>query len=630
MQSVYDARPPRLRMRMAGAAQGNLPRFLIVFMALILTAQICAAQGADSTILARVNGREIRGAEFIDRFSLTVYPQKSRLGNLASAKQQFLLSLIAEKLLADEARRRHIDQDPILRRKLAGAEAMFVRDKLYRDAVRAKVRFGDADLWKYYRKIRNEVEYQFLYGKRRSEMDNLRRLLDAGMGFDSLLAAQQGRDSAASAPVRRADEELLAAVQSLAPGEVSEVVAVSSGFYIVRRMPAMNEEQERAMFDQRKPEIARRYREELEVAAAKKFVRDLWKGKKSVIRKDLFSEIGLALKQHFTRLAKEQEGNLLSPGGDFFEDLRRRYEGREREAFYSIGKDTVSLREWLDRLEEQSIMLRRSDVASFPARYKSIVQDMIDQRLITREGYRRGLQNSPDVRGELLLWTENGLAQSLADDMAEQFIASDDSLWHYYLRNPRIFGPPLELKIVEILHAVPDTLERLRARIARGAPIRTLARDYSQRADARETEGEMGYFPITRYPEISRVALGMKIGELSPVVEHKEGYSIFTVADVRRKTDSTVSSIADIRSQIERRWKDGILQSRLSKLVYDLALKAQISVDQELLARTPATPAQMFTFRYLGFGGRIPAVPSVAPLAGPVWEALSRAGKINF
>lgn len=583
-------------------------------------------QTIDTTILARVGNRTISSTEFTTRFSLTIFPQKDVKRNLDAVKKEFLLSLIAEKLLAEEAHRKNVDQDAVLQMTMKNTQEMFMRDKLFRDEIRSKVKVSEKEIRIRFEKQLHEVEYQFLFSNSEQEITNLKSLLDQGMPFDSLLTAQRSEDKTVmnSGTASAVESELRKVIRRLTPGQISEPIRISSGFYIIRKMPELTAERKEELFLEQRRSIERILRSEKEYTATIKFVKSLWKGKRAIINKEHFAAIGRELKQDLERSAAADTSDILQPDPEAFAFLRDKFGMRIEEKFFSIDRDSVSVRNAIDRLELKSFIVKKNTVAEFPGTFKSIVQEIIDEYLITREAYRRRLQFSDEVKKEMAMWIDNGLAQSLIEDLWDQFIASDDSVWNFYLQNPRIFGSPLEIKIIEVLHSSRDTLQSLLKRIKKGESFVAIAMDYSERDGARERRGELGYFPITKYPEFGRPALAMQINDLSNIIKLSNAYSFFQLIGKRKKSDNTLTSIDEIRTQIEKKWRAGIKQSRFNKFVANLASKSSIQIFDDALKTLDVTPSQMFTIRYLGFGGKIPAAPSVMPLYQPVLEGLER------
>src|SRR5438093_1115469 len=96
------------------------------------------AAGKNSTV-GRAGEIFISKDEFIRRFEMLPAPNRHRRGRLEEEKLTFLYSLIAEKLLAQEAIDRRLDRDSAFLQSYSEVRKMLARDELYREEVSRKV-----------------------------------------------------------------------------------------------------------------------------------------------------------------------------------------------------------------------------------------------------------------------------------------------------------------------------------------------------------------------------------------------------------------------------------------------------------------------------------------------------------
>lgn len=588
-----------------------------------------AAQQPETGIVAHVGNRVVTASEFANRFALTIFPYKDAArspGRPDALKKEFLYSLIAEKLLAQEAQRRNIGSDERFIASKRFALEMCMRDKLYRGEIRSKVHISEKEIRDRFAAQRKKVEFQFLFTRSEAKIKKLRKLLDEGMSFDMLLAAEQTPidDAANSEETSNLESLLRKNIRSLNAGEISPPIKTDFGYYIVRKMPEGSIDGKEELFQKERRSIERKLRNEKEYARSINFVRSLWKGKKAVIQKERFAVIGRALKKDLADQSMRDSTDVFHPGLFVFDDLRKKFSIAIGEHFCLIHTDSITVKYFLDRLERKSFQIKRSELKNFPQIFRTITRDIIDEHLITREAYRRGLDSDEEVKSELARWSDNGLAQSFVNDVWEQFITNDDSVWNFYMHNAELFGPPLEVKIAEVFHDSIDTLQHVVKQLKHGASIRKMISYYSKRHDPDVVKRSEQYFPITQYPIIGRTAWRMNVNDQSEILKMQDGYSVYQLLDKRKINDSAISTYDELRTQITSRLKNSLQYKLTERLVTDLTKKASIEIHDHVLNAIQVEPMQMFTIRYLGFGGKIPAVPGVMPLYEAVMEGIGK------
>ncbi len=592
---------------------------------LYLLPLIAAAQVVpDDAVLATVGDEQITAGEFRARYALSVFPYKDQERLIPVIKVQFLYSLIAERLLMAEAKKRGFDAEDRFRRNSAMAREMFMRDRLYRDSVRSRVTVTPAEIHARFIEEQQRIQYDFLFNTRESEIRNLHRLLRSGIPFDTLLAEQQrataGNDQAALRETEM-DAAFRQHIDALAPGAVSEPLEGNDGWYLVRKMDYGDPFRSEFELQKRSRRIESQLRREKETAASVAFVGRLWRGREARFEETPYRVLGQALLEDYRAQARRDTSEVLLPRTAVFDSLRTVWALQLNDPFLRIGAWTLGIGDALDRLEASDLRLSAAEISSVPTLYRTRMHELADRFLLTNEAYALNLDQHPDVLRDMAMWAANGLAQMIPELLWEQFIASDDSLWNYYAAHADQFGSPVEVKIVEVLMQDETALQRLVERFRAGESLHALAAEFSERPGAAERNGELGFFPVTRHGLLGRTAFGLRIADAAGPLSTPEGYSFFQLVD-RRTPPRSVADWDMLRDSVTAAAREGIVRSKTDVLLRRLTTQEGISVNTALLKDIPVAPMQMFTIRALGFGGRIPAVPGVMPLYEAVMEGL--------
>jgi hypothetical protein len=612
-------------------------KIVLTILLLISPSMLVAQTLSDGEVLARVGGEEITVGEFRARYALGVFPYKDQERLTPVIKTQFLYSLIAERLLMVEARRLGFDAEDRFRRNRRLAAEMFMRDRLYRDSVRARIAVSEEEIRARFMEELERVQFDFLYSAKESDIRNLHRLLQGGIPFDTLLVEQQRAAGEGDHPAPRSDgidPAFRARIDALAPGAVSRPMQAADGWYLVRKMDYGNPIRSEYELQKRTHRIETQLRTEKEEVETIAFVRRLWNGKEARFEEEPYRMLAQALLEDYRTQARADTSDMLIASVAVFDSLRALWALRLEEPFLHISAkirdgDTppLGIGDALDRLQASDLRLAAKELAAFPALYRTRTRELADRYLLTREAYRLALDQHPDVQTDLAMWTANGLAQMMPELLWEQFIASDDSLWNYYVSRPDLFGPPVEVKIVEVLTQDDAVMQQVVDAFRDGASLHQLAVRYSARQGASDRNGELGFFPVTYYGGIGRTAFGLRIADAAGPINTADGQSFFQLVD-KRYPGKPIGDWRSLRDTASAVIRSGLVRSKTDALLRALASRGGISVNVELLNRVSVPSMQMFSIRSLGFGGRIPAVPAVAPLYEAVMEGMGMQGGV--
>jgi hypothetical protein len=280
--------------------------------------------------------------------------------------------------------------------------------------------------------------------------------------------------------------------------------------------------------------------------------------------------------------------------------------------FIELSNQPVTLKEFIQYFAFESFSVDTIDNNMIMGKLNLHIKRFIEHKLLSREGYRRGLQNSPEVQFQIKMWRSYYLSKVLRNEMLENIEVADDELLNYYQRKNKGFATT-EVKIIEVLTDDLDTMHTVLDKLKEGIDFRELALKYTIRGEAKINNGELGFFPVYEYGEIGRIAGGMELDDLYGPLKVPEGYSLFKLID-KRKEESEVSEDFD---KVKDNIKMDLKYQKFSKVIIDktieLANKYSVEINQELLESLEVTNTTAVFYRYLGFGGRIYAVPITIP-----------------
>jgi len=241
------------------------------------------------------------------------------------------------------------------------------------------------------------------------------------------------------------------------------------------------------------------------------------------------------------------------------------------------------------------------------------VKIFIEHELLSREGYKRGLQNLPEVQRYLKMWSSYYLSESLKKKITDEINITDEEAYKYYLEKNQDTTSNVEVKIIELLTEDLDVIKEVLDELNNGKEFRELAAKYTIREEAKKSNGELGFFPISEYGEIGQKAAEMKVGEMYGPIKVPEGYSLFELIDRKENNALASDSHDSVKDDVKFKLKQKKYSEEIINNTVELANKYDVQVDDENLSSVKVLNTTTVIYRYFGFGGKLLAVPMTTP-----------------
>ncbi|OQA69426.1 MAG: peptidylprolyl isomerase [Ignavibacteria bacterium ADurb.Bin266] len=562
----------------------------------------------DNSILARIGDKVITAQEFKARYELTPQLFRENKKIVKELKLEFLYSLIAEKLFSKYGDEIRLDTSASVKESLEYFEEMFVRDALYKKVIRERARSKADSLLSFYLANANNVQMIYIYSDNEEEIKNIHNLIKLGVSFDSLYSElKTDRNDSLVVSVGELDRSIEDQLFPLPDGSVSNPIRMDDGWYIFKILRRYNpvlykskgwendyKNSERIAIERAESEYYNIY--------TKEFFRDKEMRVNSKLLRIISSEIFSVL---ISRYSKEKSSTPYSLSIFDIPDIKKR-----------LGSDTLNLTIVDMGYKKYSvgnlISFLRFDILSVDRIINSYIFNALSNKLrkfteykmLADEGYRLGLQNSDEVKEQIQMWKDNYYMQLVASDFIDSANITDQEL-QAYLQNNKNFRTK-KVNIIQIFSESLETMEKILAEVESGKDFREIAEYYSSLNSTDNYEIESGYFSVTENREIGRIADQMKIGEIYGPVSVGNKFLIFKLIDV--KEDSVKISLA---ANEELRRELGYLKQHkaYNNFISNLAVKYDLKIFPDALNNIQVSSLQSIAYNYLGFGGRILAVP---------------------
>ncbi|MDD8017815.1 MAG: peptidylprolyl isomerase [Bacteroidota bacterium] len=569
-------------------------------------------KGKNITYVAKAGNIFISEREFVQRFELLPGFGRQRRSQLETAKAEFLYTMIAEKLLAQEAIARNYDKDTIVVQSLIAIRKKLSRDELYRNEISQKVKISDIDIIRGMARAQSLPLVSYLYFAKEEEAVFIRQQMKKSKDFDALKIDSTFHVLRDTATViwGDADPALEDAVYRLTSGEISPVIKAGSGFYIVK----VNEIRRNTEFSSLQPNVLRdrtvdiiRLRKERQ--RFNEFMGEIFKDKIGYSLPRTFIHLAKCLREVFYERGKENDGLFSS---QIMNEVEQRCKSFLNDSMTIVGNSAWTVGNVIDKLRNKYIQIDLKDSANIPNLLNDQMRELVQQELLEQESLRRGLDQQPAVREKMEMWREAILASFMKGIIRQKISASESEIYAFMKDSEHNVEVPM-VQVRQLVTSTLDDMKKAMASIQKGVTFEDAIHRWSIDTLTRNQGGKTEYFPITMHPPVGDLAWRMNIGQVYGPVSVDNGYLLFEVLDKTKQPPLNDTAFA---SQFES------AKNKLLNLKYKRTLNlflAQTGEDrgftifEDRLKSISVTPIPMMTFRILGFGGKMFEVPFVDP-----------------
>ncbi len=598
-----------------------------ILLAIILTAplpgnaQEPTVNPSKDRVLGKAGNIFITEDEFVRRFELLpgLYRRKGK--GLEEEKVMEMYSLIAEKLLAQEAEAQGMGGDSAAIEGLDHLRDLLARDELYREEIAGKVRLGPNEIQQGLRNSVRKLSLRYLFFPNKEDAEFVASQLPGKdlrtFEVDSTISSMK---DTVTIEWGKAEPEIEAAAYSLKKGEVSPVIESTKGFVILQLVSEAPD----ALYMGMQPSVRRErvmshIRLVKEEARLREFLAGFLPGQTGYAVGPMIKKVAMAAGKELTAAEGDSLYSLpLAAKETLYKDLQQSL----GDTFMVAGSRTFTVRNLIDMLVEKGFTCTSNRPLDVAAALNGQCRVWVQQELLAQEAVRRGMDRRQDVQSQMREWREAYLAQRMRAKV-ESGINVDDAEVYRYLQR---YGDPLPTPRVQVRQLTTSSLEQMRQAMAdleRGMPLAQVVQMFSRDPLERAKGGLSDYFPITDRPPVGELASQMAPGQLYGPVPTKDGVILFQLV-ARQDSVAKNSTLLERKKQTAEDLRRMLERDTVEKFIAGVAAKRGFSIFGDRLRALKVSPIPMMAFRVLGFGGRLFAAPMLPRLFGWVTKEVPK------
>ncbi len=584
-------------------------RILFLFLILYSVRGLCTPQD-ERQVIGKAGDQFINEQEFIERYELTPDLYRHRKSQTELNKAEFLYSMIAEKLLAQEARARHLDTVPAFINGFRDLTKKIARDQLYKEEIRGKVDVTPREIRQGIAEAKKELFLQYLYFDDSASARFVRRQIRSTRDFDRMrVDSSLGAVSDTATVIwGDADTAIQYAAYKLVLNEISPVIRASTGYYILK----LARVRPNAYYTSLQPDILRervvtKLRERKERQETLRYLGRTLPHKKAFSPPGLFREFAdkmfAVCNAHRTgtqnTLSQEMTAELADSCGEILQD-----------SLIITPSRVWMVREVIGRLYLKSFPTTFTSVKQIGNALYDEFQEWADQELLEEEAISRGIDREEGVQEQLRPWQDRYLSDLMKEYIGRTIRATDADVYNYMKYSDSSTAVPM----VQLRELHTQSLDEMRSAIAdltRGIPFPMVIQRYSCDPEEKKREGVGQPFPITARPPIGEIAWELEPGRQYGPIEDGSRYLLLEVMAKKNVMNSGDTSAAGRFQRARENFLRHKKARTITQFLAQTAAKRGYDVYLDRLKKIEVTTTPMLTYRFLGFGGRIFAVPFV-------------------
>ncbi len=589
---------------------------LITVLFLIITS--CAKKD-EEPIVARAGKTTIPLSEFRDRYEFTPHIMMTK--DVQHNRRQVLISLLGEKVLAEEAYHRNLTESEKFKTYSGQMEKEAIIEALFEKELASKIQITDEEVKQGFMLSQSELDVQVLSFDKVEQAWEAKRQIDMGKSLHQVKREFQtdtfiSADSVLTLKMKWGESHpnIEQAAFQLKQNEVSDPVEADRISFIIKLVKKRtNVLITEADYLSQAPIVRKKLIERKKAALFTDFMSSLMADKKVNVSREAFNFVAGELEKFYPiEDSSSTSKNIESVTELSMDSLKSKSLADHLDDTFARFNDGSiwTVGEFIKKLSVSPFRLSYKSSRSFRNSLSHVIRRIIELESLAQKGREAGLQNSYYVRYQKKMWDDAYLAQQLRQQIIDTVTISDAEAHHFYNQNKENYTGSEMIKLQEILVDDETLAAKIFQRIKAGEDMGRLAREYNRREISLKNDGIMGYFTTSALGKIGEAARNLKIDEIGgPVKTEKSQFSIFKVLDIKK---AGPLPIEEVWENVNR---DALTDKRLraiDQFMVKLADKYKIKINHSVLDTLKTADVSMMVVKQ-HFPNRT-AAPMVVPL----------------
>ena len=590
---------------------------LFLFICIFLTGY---SQNKSNNI-ARIGNQNISSEEFKFRYELSPMVLPKEFASEDSLKKIFLYSIIAEKLWAMEAIDEGLNTSERFKFYFNPLKKALVRDKLFEKEIKSKVSVSNDDLIDGIKKFQIIPKVEILSFPDSADAFHLyNELVELG-SIDSLVKTDTTLDyNIDTVEIRFStlkDEQIEDKIFNLAPSRFLKPLKYEGNWFIFQ-------------VDSIKPNIIHSSPQSL-TKEVKDLIKDrrinnlyeeyyakVFSGYSIEANEKLFELLSNTvydvLSSKFAEIPQIPDSQKIYLSESDINDIMGKLPKRVLDStIFTTEYSPVTLNDFLSDLTLIDTGFPNLERGTIRRVLSNKLKLVMQQETLYQMGERMGLGNSVDVQSQLAPWKDNILAQLKKNTFNSTIKITDEEILKHYNSVMHDSALIINYKYSMISSRSLKVIQNIFNDINNGKDFETIKSNYADSDSVTFIVSDEFSNPI-----VNKIKSQLFTTELSKNVWYgpiniNNTFNLIKILETEEASDSIKNKFEQVKEQIRSNLFFEKLNQELEAKTVKLATKFGVRIYESELNKLTLTKIPMFVHRFLGFGGRIAAVPVTIP-----------------
>ncbi len=557
--------------------------------------------------LALVNGKPITSADFLTRFEMSVYPGKDDPTMLEKTKREFLYSMIAEKLLSQAAAQSNIPYtapEELVRKEM---QDVFMRDVLFREEIMPHATVTKQEILHGFKTsvYRYFVDAFYFDGDKSTAWSFYWALHGKGApNICSLATSLHIRHDTLEIPYGESTAAIENAFFGQKEGFISKPTPTVDGLVVFR---VLSREPNQYFI---KGSTAARWERIRQILVSRKqselgndYIENIMRNIVVHVNYTIFRPLVYSIQKILEKQKRLVGGSnyqlypsdLVQLGDEFSKDLGN--------PFLTFPGGDLTLGQVFQRLPLAMFAAEDTTLPEITYALHSSLRFISQNHFLVQRAKELGLQNAPEVKYNVQMVLNAYRSYRMADQIMDTVKVTQAEVDKFFRthHDEVLNSVELKLRLFETDNINNAIAIYSRLNTDKNKPI--AANDTTARWISAYNLGELG-----------AVLSQLKKGDIYGPIEDHGKFFIYKLLDERSSVnDAAIKNSIEVARQMllvkEKR-------AAVNRYIAGMAELDNVRVLGGNVLSLEVTPFQMLTYRLIGFGGKILAVPQLYPRAG--------------